>query len=62
MVEDLFTLPSHRNRGIARSLIHHCVDDALARGAVDVLIGALHDDTPKNAYAAMGFETTCRDR
>ena len=59
MVEDLFTRPSHRNRGIARALIHHCVADARARGAVDVLIGAIYDDTPKNAYAAMGFESTC---
>ncbi len=59
MVEDLFTLPSHRNPGIVRALIHHSVADARARGAVDVLIGALHHDTPKNAYAAMGFETTC---
>ena len=59
MVEDLFTLPSHRGRGFARALIHHCVGDARDRGAQQVLIGALHDDTPKNAYAAMGFETTC---
>lgn len=59
MVDDLFTLPSHRGRGYARALIHHCVDDARARGAGPVLIGAIHDDTPKNAYAAMGFESTC---
>lgn len=30
-----------------------------ARGADQVLIGAYPDDTPKNAYAAMGFESTC---
>jgi len=59
MVEDLFTLPSHRGRGIARSLIHHCVADARARGADAVLIGSIPSDTPKHMYAAMGFETAC---
>lgn len=59
MVEDLYTLPSHRGRGFARALIHHCVSDARARGADAVLIGAYPDDTPKQAYAAMGFEPTC---
>jgi len=59
MVEDLFTLQTHRQQGIARALIHHCVADARARGAGPVLIGADTDDTPKHAYAAMGFRPTC---
>jgi len=59
MVEDLFTLPSHRGRGIARALIHHCVEDARARGAKSVLIGSDPDDTPKHLYEAMGFEPVC---
>jgi GNAT superfamily N-acetyltransferase len=59
MVEDLFTLPSHRGRGIARALIHHGVADARTRGAQSVLIGSDPDDTPKHLYAAMGFEPTC---
>lgn len=59
MVEDLFTLQPHRRQGIARALIHHCVADARARGADRVLIGADTDDTPKHAYAAMGFRPTC---
>ena len=59
MVEDLFTLPAYRNRGIARALIHHCVSDARARGAGPVLIGAEPDDTPKNLYAGLGFAPTC---
>jgi GNAT superfamily N-acetyltransferase len=59
MVEDLFTMPTHRSRGIARALIHHCVADARARGAGRVLIGAEPNDTPKNLYAAMGFRPTC---
>ncbi len=59
IVEDLFTRKSHRGRGIARALIHHCVDDARSRGAGDVLIGADPDDTPKHAYVAMGFRPVC---
>ncbi len=62
MIEDLFTLPSHRMRGIARALIHHCVADARARGAESVLIGSETDDTPKEIYAAMGFAPTCVTR
>jgi GNAT superfamily N-acetyltransferase len=62
MVEDLFTLPSHRNLGIARALIHHCVADARSRGAEAVLIGSDPLDTPKEIYAAMGFEPTCVTR
>ena len=59
MVEDLFTLPRYRNRGVARALIHHCVADARARGAGPVLIGSEPWDTPKHLYAAMGFAPTC---
>ena len=59
IVEDLYTHPEHRGRGLARALIHHCVADARARGADAVLIGAEVDDTPKAIYAAMGFAPTC---
>jgi GNAT superfamily N-acetyltransferase len=54
-VEDLFTLPKFRNRGIARALIHHCVADARAKGAGPIAIAADPTDTPKAIYAAMGF-------
>jgi len=54
-VEDLFTLPRFRKRGIARALIHHCVADARAKGAGPVIIAADPTDTPKRIYAAMGF-------
>lgn len=59
MVEDLFTLPRHRRRGIARALVHHAVADARARGAREVLIGADPADTPKAFYAALGFRPVC---
>jgi GNAT superfamily N-acetyltransferase len=54
-VEDLFTAPASRHRGIATALIGHAVDDARRRGAGPVLIGAVADDTPKSMYAALGF-------
>lgn len=58
-VEDLFTHPAFRHRGIATSLIVHCVRDARARGAGPVLIGALLNDTPMHMYATMGFRPFC---
>jgi GNAT superfamily N-acetyltransferase len=58
-VEDLFTHPDFRHRGIATALIVHCVGDARARGAGPVLIGALPNDTPMHMYAAMGFRPFC---
>lgn len=54
-VEDLFTHPDFRRRGLATALIHHCVGDARAHGAGPVVIVADPSDTPKQMYAAMGF-------
>lgn len=54
-VENLFTHPDFRNRGIARALIHHCVRESRAKGAGPVVIVADPTDTPKHIYAAMGF-------
>ena len=55
MVEDLFTHPESRHRGLATALIAHSVTDARARGAGPIIIGADPNDTPKLMYAAMGF-------
>jgi GNAT superfamily N-acetyltransferase len=55
IVEDLFTRPELRHRGIATALIAHSVDDARARGAGPVAISARAGDTPKHMYAALGF-------
>ena len=55
VVEDLFTMPDHRHRGAATTLIAAAVDHARARGAADVLIGADPQDTPKAMYRDMGF-------
>jgi GNAT superfamily N-acetyltransferase len=55
IVEDLFTRPELRNRGIATALIARSVADARERGAGPVAISARTWDTPKHMYAAMGF-------
>ena len=55
IVEDLFTRPELRGRGIATALIAHCVADARVRGAGPVAISARTWDTPKHMYAALGF-------
>ena len=54
-VEDLFTRPEYRHRGLATALIHHCVADSRALGAESVIITADPGDTPKLMYSAMGF-------
>ena len=54
-LEDLFTHPDHRHRGIATALIAHALADARERGAGPCLIPCAIEDTPKHMYAAMGF-------
>ena len=54
-VEDLFTHPKFRHRGLATALIHRCVLECRHNGADPVVIVADPTDTPKQMYAAMGF-------
>ena len=54
-VEDLFTLPEFRHRGLAKALMHRCVRDCRERGARSVAIACDPADTPKQMYRAMGF-------
>ena len=54
-VEDLFTHPKFRHRGLATALIHHCVLECRRNGAGPVVIVADPTDTPKEIYAAMEF-------
>jgi GNAT superfamily N-acetyltransferase len=55
-VEDLFVHPAYRRRGVATALIHACVASARTHGAGPVVIVANPDDTPKRAYAALGWQ------
>jgi GNAT superfamily N-acetyltransferase len=61
-VEDLFTHPDFRGRGIATALIVRCVLDARERGAGPVVIAALPNDTPKQLYERLGFRPFCVTR
>lgn len=61
-VEDLFTQPDFRFRGLARALLHHCVADARHHGAGSVILICNPNDTPKNMYAEMGFHPIAMKR
>lgn len=62
MVEDLFTLPAFRKRGIATTLIARAIAHARQQGADQILIGALATAEPKRLYARLGFEPVCVTR
>lgn len=62
MIEDLFTLPALRRRGIASAVIAHAVAHLRAHGAAEVLIGAYTTGAPKRLYAALGFAPVCLTR
>jgi GNAT superfamily N-acetyltransferase len=61
-VEDLFTHPDYRRRGLATALVYHCVTEARREGAGPVVICADPADTPKQMYAAMGFRPVALKR
>lgn len=62
MVEDLFTLPDFRKRGIATAIIARAVSHVRGQGAEQVLIGALATEPPKRLYATLGFAPECVTR
>ena len=55
VLDDLYTHPDYRRRGLATALVHHCVADVRANGAGPVALETDPADTPKLMYAAMGF-------
>jgi GNAT superfamily N-acetyltransferase len=62
MVEDLFTLPAFRKRGIATAMIGRAIRHVREAGADCVLIGAHATDPPKRLYARLGFVPVCMTR
>ena len=54
-VEDLYVHPEARGRGIAAALLRHGIADCRRHGAAAVVIVADADDTPRSAYARIGF-------
>jgi GNAT superfamily N-acetyltransferase len=62
MVEDLFTLPAFRRRGVATAIIARAVAHVRDHGADAVLIGSHATEPPKRLYAALGFLPVCVTR
>ena len=56
MIEDVFTLPAARRRGVARGVIAAFVDRLHVTGSRTIFLGALADDRPKRLYARLGFQ------
>jgi ribosomal protein S18 acetylase RimI-like enzyme len=61
-VEDLYVRPDARGLGLAAALIRHGVADCRGAGAGPVVIVADADDTPRVAYARMGFRPVAVSR
>jgi GNAT superfamily N-acetyltransferase len=55
MIEDLFTLPSERRRGVITGVIAAFADELRAEGCRTIFLGALANDRPKRLYARLGF-------
>jgi GNAT superfamily N-acetyltransferase len=55
MIEDIFTHPAHRRRGLAGGMIADFVAGLRGRGCDAVFLGALAAETAKRLYADLGF-------
>lgn len=54
-IDDLFTLPEFRGRGVASTIVTYGAGLLRARGSRIVCIGALPAERPKRLYAKLGF-------
>jgi ribosomal protein S18 acetylase RimI-like enzyme len=55
-IEDVASLPAHRNRGLARAVVLHAVAAARRDGAELVFLVADEADWPKELYTRLGFD------
>ena len=55
LIEDLFTRPAVRRRGIATAMIAAFTDRLRDMGCEPVFLGALATEAPKHLYARLGF-------
>jgi ribosomal protein S18 acetylase RimI-like enzyme len=55
-VEDVATVPEHRERGYASAVVLRAVEEARAAGAELVFLVADADDWPKKLYRRLGFD------
>lgn len=56
LVENLYTVPGQRGRGVAGALVAHAVGEVRTLGAADVLIGAAPRSGAIRLYHGLGFE------
>lgn len=56
IIEDLFTLPAQRGRGIASGMIAAFADRLQAEGSSIVFLGALVSERARHLYAKLGFQ------
>ncbi|MDB5680011.1 GNAT family N-acetyltransferase [Sphingomonas bacterium] len=62
MIEDLFTLPSARRRGIASTMIAHFDAALRAEGSTGVFLGAVAEEEAKSLYYNLGFRPAMLSR
>jgi GNAT superfamily N-acetyltransferase len=55
MIEDLFTLPSARRRGMATAMIAAFTERLRGAGSHTIFLGALATEQPRHLYARLGF-------
>lgn len=55
IIEDLYTLPTHRGKGIASAMISAFADRLYADGCAIVFLGALVGGRARHLYAKLGF-------
>ena len=55
IIEDVFTLPSHRGRGIASAMIAAFAERLRDQGCSTVFLGALAGERARHLYAKLGF-------
>lgn len=56
IIEDLFTLPSHRGRGVASGTIASFADRLRGMGCYTIFLGAIVGEQARHLYAKLGFQ------
>ena len=55
-IDDVFTDPELRRRGIASAMVARCAEHLREKGSGALFLTALASDRPKHLYARLGFE------
>ena len=62
MIEDLFTLPAYRRRGIASGMIATFADELRSSGCSCIFLGAMVGEPARLLYAKLGFRPSILTR